>query len=161
MGVGAQADTEGALRGASHCLRMEPTYSEAHILVAQIHLHDGKHRLAGQALEQAMSHDFAVRESPQFLIMRGKVLTTVGELEEAQKVLEQALGLPGVKAAPSKAALARKAAPVTLGERVSIFMLLVEVRPQRNLPGHSLLGGLRGVRCCWVRVTWVARVEVK
>jgi tetratricopeptide repeat protein 21B len=106
---------------------MEPTYSEAHILMAQIHLHDGKHRLAGQALEQAMSLDFAVRESPQFLIMRGKVLTAVGELEEAQKVLEQALALPGVKGEMSKAAAARKAAPVTLGERVSIFMLLAEV----------------------------------
>jgi len=129
------ADLEGAMRGVTQCLRLEPTFSDAHILMAQIYLHDGKHRMAGQSLEQAVSHNFAARDSPTYHVVKAKVLIATQELEEALKILESAMALPGVKSAPhSKAHKPKKGtAEVTLQERVSIYLLLAEVH---NKLGH-------------------------
>jgi tetratricopeptide repeat protein 21B len=65
-------DLEGALRGAGHVLRMEPSFAEAHMLAAQVYLYDGKHRMAGQSIEQAVSHSFHVRDTLLYHIIQAK-----------------------------------------------------------------------------------------
>ena len=65
--------------------------------ILQVYLHEGKHRMAGQSLEQAVSHSFAVRNTLLYHIIHAKVLLQAQELDEAVKVLDSAMALPGVK----------------------------------------------------------------
>ena len=48
---------------------------------------------ASQALEQALSLDFEIREWPQYNLLRSRVLTGQGDYDEALIVLEHALSL--------------------------------------------------------------------
>ena len=42
----------------ARCLELDPSYSSAHLLMAQIALKQKNHRLANQSLEQALSYNF-------------------------------------------------------------------------------------------------------
>jgi len=127
------ADMEGSVRGVTQCLRLEPTFADAHILMAQIYLYQGNNRMAAQSLEQAMSHNFQVRESTTYNIVQAKVHLQNGDNDEALKVLETAMAVPGVKHPLKEAEIAqalkrKKHLPqIVLHERVSLFLLLAEV----------------------------------
>ncbi len=54
-------DIDNALQSASLCVSLDPTFSEAHLLMARIGLQREDYRMASQSLEQALSHDFKVR----------------------------------------------------------------------------------------------------
>eukprot|EP00899_Mesostigma_viride_P018008 jgi/Mesvir1/26208/Mv02392-RA.1 len=131
-------DVDAAQRTCMLCLRLEPSFADAHVLLSQVYLHQGKLKVASQSLEQAMSHNFAVRESPTYHIVRARVLLGANEREEALHVLQAAMALPGIRRAAKSAALpaqkAKKgAADVSLNDRVTIFLLLAEVH---NALGH-------------------------
>jgi len=155
-------ELDGAQRSLALCLKLEPTYAEAHILVAQIFLLQDKFKQAQQALEQALSHNFEVREWPVYHLVKAKVLEATGEFEEALKVLEAAMVLPGVKTPaalkPAAAALGlsstdtrssskKAAAPppsttvstanskpseVSVHDRASIYLALVNIHTHLN-----------------------------
>ena len=92
-------DHESAIRVAAACIEHEPSYVDAYIMLAQVYIHQGKVRMAEQTIEQAMGHNFVVKESPVYYIVRAMVLQGDSNLEEALKMLEMAMTLPCVKAA--------------------------------------------------------------
>ena len=49
-------------------LQMDASYSAAHLLNARVLLAQDRARAAQQSLEQAVSHDFAVRTAPVFQV---------------------------------------------------------------------------------------------
>lgn len=53
-------DVDAAQSTLQHCIDVEPTYSDGHILMAQIHLHQNNFKLANQSLEVGLSHNFEV-----------------------------------------------------------------------------------------------------
>lgn len=53
-------DIDAAQSTLQHCIDVEPTYSDAHILMAQIHLHQNNFKLANNSLEVGLSHNFEV-----------------------------------------------------------------------------------------------------
>jgi hypothetical protein len=56
-------DVDAAQSTLQHCIDVEPTYSDGHILMAQIHLQQNNFKLANQSLEVGLSHNFEVKSS--------------------------------------------------------------------------------------------------
>ena len=89
---------EAAERTLNECLEHDPTFSGAHVLMAQLHLRQNRPADATRSLNQAKALDFEVRDSPLFRLIQGKVLDASGDVGGAIKVLEDALKLPAMQA---------------------------------------------------------------
>ncbi|GLC77752.1 hypothetical protein PLESTB_000959000 [Pleodorina starrii] len=121
---------DAALRKAGEILRMNPEDSGAHLLICSVYVAQDKPDLAVSALDQAVSSNFAVRETPLYHVVQSRVLVANGKLEEAKRVLESAMNLPGVRTpltTQQRGRLGRKVVEPTLHERATIFLLLAEV----------------------------------
>lgn len=57
----------------------------------------GKVPAAQEALEQAVGMSFAIRESPAYATIRAQLLLAEGRNEDAERLLQAAMGMPGVK----------------------------------------------------------------
>lgn len=128
-----QGDIDGAQGTLNHCLEVDTTFSDAHILMAQIHLHQSNFKLANQSLEVGLSYNFEVRDSPLYHLIKARILKKQGEHADAVKTLQMAMTLPGVKTlgrgnVPKKG----KATAISVNDRVSVFLELAEA--------HRLLG---------------------
>lgn len=122
---------DAAARRAADILRNSPEDASAHLLVCNVYLHQDQPALAQSALDNAVSANFAVRELPAYHVTHARVLLAGGKLEEAKKVLEAAMTMPGVRSALTprqRARLRLRAAEPTLHERASVYLLLAEVR---------------------------------
>jgi len=121
---------DAAQRKAADVLRTNPEAYMVHLLICSIYVHQDKPQLAMAALDQAVSANFAVRETPLYHIVNAKVLIASNKLEDARKVLEAAINLPGVRTAlkpEQRARLGPRVQPPTLHERASIYLLLADV----------------------------------
>lgn len=127
-------DIDAAQSTLGHCLEVEPTYSDAHILMAQIQLQQDNFKLANQSLEVGLSHNFEVRDHPLYHLIKARIQKKQGENEEAVKTLQIAMALPGVKGGKSGSAGSRRPAKIVISvnDRVSVFLELAEA--------HRLLG---------------------
>ena len=56
----------------------DSSYAEAHLLLAQVQLHQGKFMNAKQSLEVGLSYNFEVREHPIYHLINAKVLKEQG-----------------------------------------------------------------------------------
>lgn len=84
-----------------------------------------------------------------------QVLVASGKLEDARKVLESAMNLPGVRTvltAQQRARLGRRVTDPTTHERATIYLLLAEVLSRLSkipdAPEAKKVGG-RVVWCAW------------
>lgn len=123
-------DLAAAQSKAADLLQRDPQDAGAHVLACSIALAQERPQQALVALELAVSADFAVRETPMYHIVQARALMAGGRLEEAQRVLEAAMALPGVKAQLTPAQrqrLGRRLAEPSTSERASIYLLLAQV----------------------------------
>jgi tetratricopeptide repeat protein 21B len=136
-------DIDGAQADINKLLQSDPAHSGAHLLSARVLLLKEEYKGAQNALEQAQANDFSIRTSPVFAVVKAKVQENMNDLEGALKVLESAMELPGVKENKKKGAKSSASKfgiqsapkmPVTLTDRVSVFIQLAEV--------HSKLGNI-------------------
>ena len=72
---------------------LDPTMAEAHLLMAQIQVHEGNYLSAQQNLEVGLSYNFEVRDHPIFHLINAKVQKDQGNIEDAEKTLKKALEL--------------------------------------------------------------------
>uniref|UniRef100_A0A1I8G756 TPR_21 domain-containing protein n=1 Tax=Macrostomum lignano TaxID=282301 RepID=A0A1I8G756_9PLAT len=86
-------DNESALAKLETCIDNDPAFSAAFLLKAQILVHQGNLRLAEQALDNALSHNFEVRESPLYHLTLARVLKGQKRLDEAIQSLQAAVKL--------------------------------------------------------------------
>ena len=56
----------------------DSSYAEAHLLLAQVQLHQGNFMNAQQSLEVGLSYNFEVREHPIYHLINAKVLKEQG-----------------------------------------------------------------------------------
>lgn len=82
-------------------LQEQCNFSPEHQSSSGVDRAQGKPAAAMAALEAAVSTNFGVRESPQYAIVRAKVALLEGRLDEAQRFLDSAMGLPGIRRALS------------------------------------------------------------
>ena len=57
----------------------------------------GKVQAAQEALEQAVGMSFGIRESAAYATIRAQLLLAQGRDEEAERLLQAAMGMPGIK----------------------------------------------------------------
>ena len=122
-----------ALKILHDCLKSDPNLVEAHILTSIINMESGDIHAANNALQQAFSQDFAIRENPVFLLIKAQVEKKMGNFQEALNSLETAYNLPGVsnKNAKSKdLGSKRYNLPFGIEERAKIFIFLIEVKAE-------------------------------
>ena len=108
------------------CLQLNPHYSEANVILAQIYLSGDQYKDAMGVLDQALAHNFEIRDTPLYSIIKAKTLESVGELQEACDTLQSALALPGIR---EKSGGGK---PVGLHERATIFVSLAQVLLKLN-----------------------------
>jgi tetratricopeptide repeat protein 21B len=136
---------DSAERTLKHCLRLKPTYSDAHLIMAQIAIFQENFRGASNSLEQALAHDFKVRDSPLFYLIKAKVLDGTGDVSGSIEVLRSALKLPSVERAVARLAggsrgreSKRDAGPsstLSMHDHASIYIALANV--------HTKLGQVK------------------
>lgn len=126
---------EAAERTLTDCLRLDPTFSKAHVLMAQLHLKQDRPNDASKSLEQAKALDFEIRENPQFHLIQGNVADASGDTAGAIKILEGALQLPAMQVAAKGRSGDRKKSSsgastvggVTPGDRATLYICLTEL----------------------------------
>jgi tetratricopeptide repeat protein 21B len=132
---------EAAERTLNECLEHDPTFSGAHVLMAQLHLRQNRSADATRSLNQAKALDFEVRDSPLFQLIQGKVLDASGDVGGAIKVLEDALKLPamqaplqsqagrggGSKSSSSSNSGGNNSKKVSAGDRATIYIELTKL----------------------------------
>eukprot|EP00930_Biecheleria_cincta_P046675 TRINITY_DN32219_c0_g1_i1.p1 TRINITY_DN32219_c0_g1~~TRINITY_DN32219_c0_g1_i1.p1 ORF type:complete len:1347 (+),score=315.58 TRINITY_DN32219_c0_g1_i1:89-4129(+) len=121
-------EVDVATRILHQCLRLDPSCSDIHLLLARVYHSKDQPNQALQYLEQGLSHDFSVRNHPLYHLVKAQVLFSAGELEPAAKVLESAMALPGVKTVGADARMpASKTVQLSATDRSAIFTLLVQL----------------------------------
>ncbi|XP_012885344.1 PREDICTED: tetratricopeptide repeat protein 21B isoform X1 [Dipodomys ordii] len=118
-------DIEAAYNNLQHCLEHNPSYAEAHLLMAQVYLSQEKFKLCSQSLELCLSYNFDVREYPLYHLIKAQSQKKMGEISEAITTLHMAMNLPGMRRTGTSSK-SRKT-DVDRSNRLSIFLELVEV----------------------------------
>ncbi|XP_012939708.1 tetratricopeptide repeat protein 21B isoform X2 [Aplysia californica] len=127
-------DVNAAQSTLQHCLDQDATFSDAHILMAQIHLSQNNFKLANQSLEVGLSYNFQVRDHPLYHLILARILKKQGDSAEAVKTLQMAMALPGVKKIGSRSESGKKSRveQISVNDRVSVFLELAEAHRQQN-----------------------------
>ncbi|OQR92577.1 hypothetical protein ACHHYP_03510 [Achlya hypogyna] len=125
----AANEFDDAFRIASFLLKMAPAHAGAHLLEARVSLEREHFKAASSSLDIALSHDFSVRQTPSFSIIKAKLLENEGNLKEALAVLQAA-----IKGAPPAARGKAKPTPVEMSvfDKASIYIQLAAVHAQLN-----------------------------
>lgn len=72
-------------------LRLNPTDAEAHVLLAQMYIFTENGDLAHQELEQAVSHNFQIRDNTQYRFAKARIQASGGRYESAMDILQELL----------------------------------------------------------------------
>lgn len=116
-------EVDVATRILHQCLRLDPSSADTHLLLARIYHQKDQQNAALQYLEQGLSHDFSVRSHPLYYLVKAEVLSSAGEVEQASKLLESAMALPGVKNSDGKA----KGVQLSQADRCALFTLHISL----------------------------------
>ncbi len=144
-------DPAAAQTKAADLLQRDPQDAGAHMLACSIAMAQDKPQQALAALELAVSADFAVRDTPLYHIGQAKALLAASRLEEARRVLDAAMALPGVRKQLNPAQrqrLGRRTVEPSVSERASIYLLLAQVL--QRLSNNPEAPEAKKVRHCWL-----------
>ncbi|XP_065054055.1 tetratricopeptide repeat protein 21B-like isoform X1 [Rhopilema esculentum] len=127
----AMGDIDGAKMTLSLCLDSDPTFSDAHLLMAQIHLYNGNYVACDQSLENGLSYNFEVRNSPLYHIIKARAAKKMGKTEECLKTLKEAMSLPGLKkkTGPAKPG---ETSGLSNGDKVTLYLEIAEAHRMLN-----------------------------
>ncbi|XP_019378278.1 PREDICTED: tetratricopeptide repeat protein 21B [Gavialis gangeticus] len=120
-------DIEAAHSSLQHCLEQNPSYAEAHLLMAQVFLSQNNFKLCSQSLELCLSYNFEVREHPLYHLIKAQTQKKMGEISEAVKTLRMARSLPGMRRSSASSKSKAKRIEIDASDRVSVFLELVDV----------------------------------
>ncbi|XP_039211192.1 tetratricopeptide repeat protein 21A isoform X2 [Crotalus tigris] len=115
-------ELETAQGTLQRCLDLDPTLTDANLLMAQIHLSQRNIKECAHSLEIGVSYNFQLRDSPLYHFIKAKALNKAGEYPEAIKVLKMLINIPQMKGDAKKG----QGPFVTMSEQVSIYLELAE-----------------------------------
>ncbi|NXO03695.1 TT21B protein, partial [Rhinopomastus cyanomelas] len=119
-------DIEGAHSNLHYCLERDPSFADAHLLMAQVYLAQNNTKLCSQSLELCLSNNFEVREHPVYHLIKAQIQKNMGKLSEAVKTLQMAKNLPGMRKPTTSSKPKGKRIEIDASERASVFLALVE-----------------------------------
>nr|XP_030134266.3 tetratricopeptide repeat protein 21B isoform X1 [Taeniopygia guttata] len=132
-------DIEAAHRNLHYCLERNPSYADAHLLMAQVYLAQNNIKLCSQSLELCLSHNFEVREHPVYHLIKAQTQKKVGEIAEAIKTLQMARNLPGMRKPTASSKTKGKSIEIDASDRVSVFLELVEAHRLNGEPHEAAI----------------------
>ncbi|KAI8841329.1 hypothetical protein BC829DRAFT_420632 [Chytridium lagenaria] len=116
---------------ALKCLRIDPSFLKAHILLSEVYLSLGQPKQSIQSLEMGLSYNFEVRQIPIFHILKSKSLKMQGQYEDALQVLKFAMGLPSVRDFSLANARLPQIKPsetsITIHENVTLYLEMADI----------------------------------
>ncbi|XP_020661983.3 tetratricopeptide repeat protein 21A [Pogona vitticeps] len=115
-------ELETAQGTLQRCLELDPTSTDANLLMAEIHLSQGNIKECAHSLEIGVSYNFQLRDSPLYHFIKARMLNKTGEFAEAVKILKMLLSLPQMKRENKKG----PAPYLTTSEQVSVYLELAE-----------------------------------
>ncbi len=131
-------DTNEAKIVLRRIIDQEATYSDAYILLAQVYIREGNVHAAYDALEQGLSYNFELKTHPIYHLIRARILKKEQKYEEACKLLQSALSLPGVKKRSqqtetmktprTKSEATPSGVPISMQDRASVYLELAEIQ---------------------------------
>lgn len=126
-------DFNNSLSIIAKILQKDAGNSLAYLLRAKIALSKEDYREAQTALDEAVSHNFDVRNYPIYFIIKGEVLDNKGEYNEALNLLKTSMTLPGMKkGGTSTQDKNKKVILPTSNEKAQLYMLLARVYSDLN-----------------------------
>ncbi|XP_018767037.3 tetratricopeptide repeat protein 21B isoform X2 [Serinus canaria] len=132
-------DIEAAHSNLHYCLERNPSYADAHLLMAQVYLAQNNIKLCSQSLELCLSHNFEVREHPVYHLIKAQTQKKVGEISEAIKTLKMARNLPGMRKPTALSKTKGKSIEIDASDRVSVFLELVEAHRLNGEPHEAAI----------------------
>ncbi|OQS06545.1 hypothetical protein THRCLA_01407 [Thraustotheca clavata] len=131
------SEFDDAYRICTLILKMDPAHSGAHLLAARVSLEREHFKAAASSLDQALSHDFTIRQSLSFHIIKAKLLENESNLKEALVILQNAMKLASGSSTTGSSktknvAQNAAAAEVSLFDKSSIYIQLASVHAQLN-----------------------------
>ncbi|XP_072730053.1 tetratricopeptide repeat protein 21B isoform X5 [Ciconia boyciana] len=132
-------DIEAAHSNLHYCLERNPSYADAHLLMAQVYLAQNNTKLCSQSLELCLSYNFEVREHPVYHLIKAQTQKKMGELSEAIKTLQMAKNLPGMRKPTASSKTKGKRMAVDASDRVSLFLELVEAHRLNGEPHEAAI----------------------
>ncbi|KAM6332739.1 tetratricopeptide repeat protein 21B isoform 1-T1 [Podargus strigoides] len=132
-------DIEAAHSNLHYCLERNPSYADAHLLMAQVYLAQNNTKLCSQSLELCLSHNFEVREHPLYHLIKAQTQKKMGELSEAIKTLQMAKNLPGMRKPTASSKTKGKRIEIDASDRVSVFLELVEAHRLNGEPHEAAI----------------------
>jgi len=131
-------DTNEAKSVLRRIIDQEATYSDAYILLAQVYTREGNTHAAYDALEQGLSYNFELKTHPIYHLIRARILKKEQKYEEACKLLQSALNLPGVrkrsqqtetvKTPRAKSEPTPSSVTISMQDRASVYLDLAEMQ---------------------------------
>ncbi|CAF0901528.1 unnamed protein product [Adineta steineri] len=115
----------------------EATYSDAYILLAQVHTREGNINQAYESLEHGLSYNFDLKTHPLYHLIRARILKKEKKYEEACKLLQSALNLTGIKKRQetetlktprSKSDGNTSSIQTSIQDRASVYLELAEIQ---------------------------------
>nr|DBA19793.1 TPA: hypothetical protein GDO54_015570 [Pyxicephalus adspersus] len=119
-------EVEAAQSNLQHSLERNPSYADAHLLMAQVYLTQDNLKLCSQSLELCLSYSFEIREYPLYNLLKAQTQKRMGDVQEAIKTLQIAMNLPGMKTGSTTAKSKGRKIEISGSDRVSIFLELVD-----------------------------------
>ncbi|XP_078408432.1 tetratricopeptide repeat protein 21B isoform X2 [Cetorhinus maximus] len=119
-------DVDAAQSNLQHCLEQNPSYADAHLLMAQVYLSQENFKLCSHSLELCLSYNFEVREHPLYHLIRAQTQKKMGDVQEAIKTLKIAAGLPAMRKTGSASKSKSKKIEFSATDRVSVFLELAD-----------------------------------
>ncbi|XP_006161408.1 tetratricopeptide repeat protein 21A [Tupaia chinensis] len=116
-------ELENAQSTLQRCLELDPTFVDAHLLMAQIYLAQGNFAMCSHCLELGVSHNFQVRDHPLYHFIKARALSKSGDYAEAIKTLQMITKVPTLKTEGGKKSRRPSLQP---SERVSVLLELAD-----------------------------------
>jgi tetratricopeptide repeat protein 21B len=135
-------DLDDTVRILDRCLETKPSFADAHLLLARVHLLQGDTLAAQSSLDQALAHDFTVRNSLKYMLPKAQVLLAKADLDEAHTVLQAAIDMPGVRSRGSGngSSSSGKGGDVSVSEhdRASVFIQYAHINIALNRESEAV-----------------------
>lgn len=118
---------------------IDPSYSDAYLLLAQIHIQQKHYQRANQNLETCLSHNFEVRDNPMYHLVNGVIKKNLLQLEDAQKSFQTAMNISGLSTSNTMHAnRAKDKYTLELPDRVTLYLQMIDVYLLMNQQNEAI-----------------------
>ncbi|XP_001655859.2 tetratricopeptide repeat protein 21B isoform X2 [Aedes aegypti] len=121
---------------------IDSTYSDAHLLIAQIHIQQKSYQRAAQSLEICLSHNFKVRDDPMYHLLLGIVYKNQQRFEDALKSFFIAMGICGINTNGSQgksvANMKSDGKPLGVSDLLTLYLEVINTHVLMNQNSEAL-----------------------